>query len=82
MTPSSLSGSIVHSLKVREMSPRLLNDLLTHDRTRVIHKDESDYWDYKQELRLDNPSQIAQFAKDVLAFHNTRGGVLNRWNCR
>ncbi|MEK6279361.1 MAG: RNA-binding domain-containing protein [Acidobacteriota bacterium] len=76
MAPSSLSGSIVHSLKAREMGSNFVDTLLSHNRTQLLHKDESDYWDYKEQLRLDTPSEIARLAKDVLAFHNSKGGVL------
>lgn len=76
MPPSSLSGNIVHALKAREMPKDFVDALLSHNRTQLLHKDESDYWDYKEELRLDTPSEIARLAKDVLAFHNSKGGVL------
>jgi hypothetical protein len=76
MVPTNLAGSIVQSLRMREMSPSLINALLSHDRNKVLQRDETDYWDYKQELHLNTPSEIARVAKDVLAFHNTKGGVL------
>jgi hypothetical protein len=72
----NLSSSIVQSLKMREMGPSLINALLSAGRNKVLHRDETDYWDYKRELRLETPSEIARTAKDVLAFHNTKGGLL------
>jgi hypothetical protein len=33
-------------------------------------------WDYKRELILNDKAEAAEFARDVLAFHNTDGGVI------
>jgi hypothetical protein len=76
MTALTLSGSIVESLKAGEMISALPDCLLSRNRTRVLRHDETEYWDYKRELYLDTPSSIARVAKDILAFHNTKGGVL------
>lgn len=76
MTSTNLAGSIVQSLKAREMSPSLVGALLSPDRNRILQRDETDYWDYKRELNLVTPTEIARAAKDILAFHNTKGGVL------
>lgn len=76
MTAISLSASIVNSLKAREMVPALIPALLSPDHNKVLRRDETDYWDYKRELHLETPSEIARLAKDILAFHNTKGGVL------
>ncbi len=76
MKPSSLAGSIVASLRAREMSPTLPDLLLTPDRRQVLRHDETEYWDYKQELSLDKPAEVANFVRDILGFHNSQGGVL------
>jgi hypothetical protein len=61
---------------MREMTPTLANSLLSPDRSKILQRDETDYWDYKRELPLDTPYEMARTAKDVLAFHNTKGGAL------
>jgi hypothetical protein len=76
MTTPSLSGCIVQSLRMREMVELLPDALLSENRTQILHHDEGDYWDYKEELNLDNPIETARFVKDVLGFHNAKGGVL------
>lgn len=43
----------------------------------VIHRFESEYWDYKRELcDIDASEKLAELAADVLAFHNSRGGYI------
>src|SRR5262249_34030528 len=58
------------------MVPDLPAALLHPSKTRVRNRTENQHWDYKQELVLDDPFQRAEFAKDVAAFHNTRGGLI------
>lgn len=78
MRPSktSLSGCIIDSLKHGEMAVELPSALLSADHSKLLHRDETDYWDYKVELNLDDPVAVARLAKDVLGFHNHRGGML------
>jgi predicted transcriptional regulator len=76
MSPPSLSSCIVKSLKEREMTSDLPVALLNKNRTEVLKHDETEYWDYKVQLRLDNPFEVAKLAKRVLGFHNSKGGVL------
>jgi hypothetical protein len=59
-----------------EMHPDLPGALLTQEKNKARNRTESRYWDYKQELRLDDAFQVAEFAKDVIAFHNTDGGLI------
>jgi Putative DNA-binding domain/NB-ARC domain len=42
----------------------------------VNQKDETEYWDYKEDLDLENPLTVAKLAKWILAFHNANGGVI------
>jgi hypothetical protein len=58
------------------MDPGLPGALLNPARNRALNRAESRYWDYKVELHLTDPYRIAEFAKDVLAFHNTEGGLI------
>jgi hypothetical protein len=44
---SSLSSCIVRSLKLGEMAQDLPEALLSRNRTQVLNRDETDYWDYK-----------------------------------
>ncbi len=76
MRNPTLAGCIVHSLKTREMSPDLAGALLSSDGKRVLRHDETEYWDYKEQISLDSPQGVASFVKDVLGFHNAHGGVL------
>ncbi len=46
----SLSASIIESLKLGEMSSTLEAALLKSDRNYVNHKNETEYWDYKQDI--------------------------------
>lgn len=66
----------MQSLKKREMVPSLAQALLSSNRTEILHYEEKEYWDYKQEIHLDNPFEVARLAKDVLGFHNAKGGVI------
>lgn len=76
MSPLNLSSCIIKSLKEREMTSGFAEALLTKDRTEALRHDECDLWDYKVQLRLDNPFEVAKLAKQVLGFHNSKGGVL------
>jgi hypothetical protein len=72
----ALSSSILKSLRLGHMDPELPAGLLTSARNKARNRTENRYWDYKEKLTLDDPYQVAEFAKDVLAFHNTEGGVI------
>jgi tetratricopeptide (TPR) repeat protein len=76
MNPTSLSSCIVKSIKEREMTADLASALLSKNRTEILRHDETEYWDYKETIDLDNPLELARLAKRVLAFHNNRGGVI------
>ena len=58
------------------MHPDLPAVLLTQERNKVRVRGEGRHWDYKERLPLADPYAVADFAKDVLAFHNTSGGVI------
>ena len=70
------SSAIVQSLRLGEMHPDLPAVLLTQERNKVRVRGEGRHWDYKERLPLADPYAVADFAKDVLAFHNTSGGVI------
>lgn len=72
----TLSGTIVETLKKREMLPYFAESLLNYNGTQVLQRDETDLWDYKERIDLDNPYEVAQLAKHILGFHNAKGGVL------
>jgi hypothetical protein len=74
--PTSLRGWIVKSLEQRELLSGLAKTLLRQDKMFVNQKDETEYWDYKEDIDLGNPNKIAQLSKWVLAFHNANGGVI------
>jgi hypothetical protein len=71
-----LNSCIIKSLQSGQMHPELPAALLTPHRNKVRNRSETPYWDYKRELALQDPFQTAEFAKDVLAFHNTNGGLI------
>jgi len=75
MTPLTLSGAIVESLKTRNKC-ELSKCPLDPQPYGALRRDETEYWDYKRELYLDTPTKIKRLAKDVLAFHNTKGDVI------
>ncbi|MHB8271181.1 ATP-binding protein [Bradyrhizobium sp.] len=72
----TLSSAIVQSLRAGHMHPDLPAALLSQERNRVRVRGEDRHWDYKEKLPLADPYAVAEFAKDVLAFHNTDGGVI------
>jgi len=74
-TPT-LQSCIVLSVKTGELVREFPMSLLSADRTQVLQRDETMYWDYKSEINLRNPVDVAKLAKDVLGFHNARGGVI------
>ena len=76
MTFPTLSSAIVQSLRMGQMHPDLAAALLTQQRNKVRVRGEDRYWDYKEELNLADAYAVAEFAKDILAFHNTDGGVI------
>jgi hypothetical protein len=58
------------------MDPDMPLALLDVTKTKARHRSEGRYWDYKERLPFDTKFAVAEFAKDVLAFHNTEGGVI------
>lgn len=76
LSRNSLSGAIAESLRRREMLPDLALKLLEDDGRKVRFKNETEYWDYKECIDLSNPLEAAQLAKDILGFHNTKGGAV------
>jgi len=58
------------------MSPDFVPALLSANRQQVVHKNETPSWDYKVRLDLEHKAGVAEFAKDVLAFHNAGGGAI------
>lgn len=76
MPAPSLSSCIVRSLKLREMVRELPEALLSKNRTEAIRHNETEYWDYKVQLNLENPIEAAKLARNILGFHNAKGGVL------
>lgn len=76
LSSRSLTASIIDSLNEGEMSPKFEELLLTSDKTQVRQKDETEYWDYKEDIDVANPIAVAKLAKLVLGFHNSKGGAL------
>jgi hypothetical protein len=76
MSSLTLNSCIIKSLQLGQMHPELPNSLLTTARNKARHRTENRYWDYKQEIHLGDNFQIAELAKDILAFHNTEGGAI------
>lgn len=72
----TLHGTITLSLRTGEKSSGFDNALLTSDHTRVNHKHETELWDYKEALNLNDKIETAKLAKQVMAFHNNRGGCI------
>jgi hypothetical protein len=72
----TLSSAIVQSLRTGQMHPDLPAALLTQERNKARVRGEDRHWDYKEKLTLTDAYAVAELAKDVLAFHNTDGGVI------
>jgi hypothetical protein len=76
MSPPILSSTILKSLQLSDVHPDLPVALLIPDQTRARNRTEGKYWDYKESLHLNTRHEIAEFVRDVVAFHNTEGGML------
>src|SRR5689334_2983316 len=74
--PPTLASAIAESLKHGEMMQWLADALLVPDHTKVRIRDEGDYWDYKENINLSNPIDVAKLAKRLLSFHNAKGGAI------
>lgn len=53
-----------------------LSELLDQNQTKAKNKTETEYWDYKEDFDFSNNIDVAKLAKKVLAFHNSKGGIL------
>lgn len=73
---STLAGAIALSLKHGEMLDSLSKNLLSDDGNRAKRATEGEYWDYKEILDITTSYGEGEFAKDVLAFHNSKGGLI------
>jgi predicted HTH transcriptional regulator len=71
-----LSACINRSLKSGEADPNIVEALLEPTRTKLRHRQENQFWDYKQQVNWENRVEAARFAKHVLAFHNAGGGLI------
>jgi hypothetical protein len=56
----NLASRIVQSLRQREMAADFPEVLLHRNRSEVLHHDETEYWDFKERLELDNPLGVAR----------------------
>jgi len=76
VSTAALGSCIIKSLQLGHMDPALPVALLTPHRNKAQNRTEGLYWDYKESLSLTDRFKIAEFAKDILAFHNTNGGLV------
>jgi hypothetical protein len=76
LAADNLGSCIFKSLQLGEMASELPSALLTPAHNKARHRNETKYWDYKGDLQLTDVFKVAEFAKDVLAFHNTDGGLI------
>ncbi len=76
MKTTSLFVAVSESLKRGEMIDEMPDLLLSQDRGKARRQTEHTYWDFKSVLDISDPRSEGEFAKDVLAFHNAKGGVL------
>lgn len=74
--PTSLRGCILKSLEQGELLSGLENVLLTHNKMEVNQRDETEFWDFKEDIDLGNQIKLAQLSKWILAFHNAKGGLI------
>ena len=72
----NLHNAIHTSIKLNEICDFFENALLVNDRTKVRHRDETEFWDYKEYHELNDKLKVAKLAKQILAFHNNKGGCL------
>lgn len=72
----TLTECIIESLRQGEMVRELEQALIMPNRTQVYQRDETEYWDFKEDIDLDHPQKIALLAKWLLGFHNAKGGVI------
>lgn len=74
--PTSLRAWIIKSLEQGELLRGLESVLLRHDKLEVNQRDETEFWEYKEDIDLSNQMKLAQLSKWILAFHNAKGGVI------
>lgn len=74
--PYTLSSCIHESLKYHEIHSEFSNALLSADKTHAKHKNETELWDYKEDIDFDNSEELAKLSSRILAFHNNKGGCL------
>jgi hypothetical protein len=61
----------------QQIDAELLSQFIDFNNGQVVQRFECEYWDYKRQLYpLDDRQAVAELARDVLAFHNTRGGYI------
>ena len=73
-----LLRNIVGSLDARNAIDGMLDPLVVANGTKVdqSYRHESQNWDFKRELDLQDNRHVAKLAKHVLAFHNASGGAI------
>jgi Schlafen, AlbA_2/NB-ARC domain len=72
----TLKYCILESIKHSFLHPEFADALLTQDKTHALNKNETEFWDYKEDINFDNSEDIAKLASRILAFHNSQGGCI------
>lgn len=73
-----MSIAAIQELIARQsINAELLSHFINFDTAEVTLRLESEYWDYKRDLcNFQDSRAVGELARDVLAFHNTRGGYI------
>jgi len=70
-------AAIQELIAKQTIDAELLSHFMNFDSAEVTLRLETEYWDYKRDLYdMADPRAVAELARDVLAFHNTRGGYI------
>ncbi|MGF7077361.1 RNA-binding domain-containing protein [Mucilaginibacter sp. 3215] len=73
---NTLKSCILESIKNSSIHHDFSSVLLTQDKTHAKNKNETEFWDYKEDIDLDSQEGLAKLATIVLAFHNSQGGCI------
>lgn len=73
---NNLGSCINETLKSRCVPENFVLQLCDNNFSKARNKNETELWDYKMDINLSDPVDIAKLAKRVLGFHNKSGGAL------
>ena len=74
--PHTLKTCILETIRYSSLHLQFESVLLTNDKTHARNKNETEFWDYKEDIDLNSPEELAKLASRILGFHNSQGGCI------